>query len=85
MDLCYQSCLFVQLAVHLSVFLTWQKLNIGHNPQSTQPIFFIPAMLIGSTDFYHFIPLVVTLTLAGGLKVSAKQNLLASFSQTLFI
>ena len=37
-----------------------------------------PARLIGTIDFYHFIPLSLTLTLPGGHKVSAKQNLLAS-------
>ena len=40
-------------------------------------------MLIGTVDFYHFIPLSVNLTVAGSHKVSAKQNLLASFSCTL--
>ena len=39
-------------------------------------------MFIGTYGFYHFIPLSVTLTLAGGHKVSTKQNLLASFSYT---
>ena len=41
-------------------------------------------MLIGTTDFYHCIPLSLTLILPGGHKVSAKQNLLASFSPTFF-
>ena len=40
---------------------------------------------IGTIDFYHFIPLSLTLTLAGGRKVSTKQNLLASFSETFFV
>ena len=35
----------------------------------------MPAMLIGTIDFYHFIPLLLTLTLPGGNKVSTKQNL----------
>ena len=47
--------------------------------------FFIPAMSIGNIDFYYFIPLSQTLTMPGGGKVSVKQNLLASFSCTLFI
>ena len=41
-------------------------------------------MFIGTIDLYHFIPLSLTLTLAGGHKVSAKQNIwlhvLAQFS-----
>ena len=41
-------------------------------------------MLIGIIDFYLSIPLSQTLTLSGGHKVIAKQNLLASFSPTLF-
>ena len=40
-------------------------------------------MLIGTS--YHFVPLSLTLTLLGGHKVSAKQNLLALFSHKLFI
>ena len=41
-------------------------------------------LVIGTIDFYHFIPLSVTLTLLGGHKVSAKENLLALFSRSLF-
>ena len=37
-------------------------------------------MLTGITDFYHFTPLVVTLTLAGGDKFRRKGDLVASFS-----
>ena len=40
-------------------------------------------MFIGTIDFYHFIPLLLTLNLAGVHKISWKQNLLASFSRTL--
>ena len=36
-------------------------------------------MLIATIDFYHFIPLSQNLTLPGSHKVSAKQNLMASF------
>ena len=49
------------------------------------PNLFIPAMLIGTIDFNHFILLSLILTLPAGHKVIAKQNLLASFSTTLFI
>ena len=42
-------------------------------------------MFIGTIDFCHFIRLSLTLTLPWGHKVSAKQNLLASFSRILFI
>ena len=35
-------------------------------------------MLVGTIDFYHFIPLSLTLTLAGVDKVSVKQNLTTS-------
>ena len=41
-------------------------------------------MLKGILDFYHFIPLSVSLALAGCHKVRTMQNLLASFSRTLF-
>ena len=39
----------------------------------------------GTIDFYHFILLSLTLTLAGGHKISAKQNLLASVSHILLL
>ena len=38
--------------------------------------FFVGAMLVGTIDFYHFLLLSLSLTLPGGLKVNAKQNLL---------
>ena len=41
-------------------------------------------MLIGTIDFYHFVPLLVALNLAWGHKVSRKQNLLVTFSDTPF-
>ena len=47
--------------------------------------FFIPAMLIGTIELCRFIQLSLTLTLPGSHKVIAKQNLLPSFSRTLFI
>ena len=47
--------------------------------------FFIPAMLIRIIDFYHFMSLSLALTLPGDHKISAKENLLASFSPALFI
>ena len=42
-----------------------KNFNVGHYMQTFQPIFLIPAMLIGTIDFYHFIPISLTLTLAG--------------------
>ena len=51
--------------------------------QNVQQQFFISAMLIGTIDLYHFIRLSLTLTMPGGHKVSASQNLLAFiFSHT---
>ena len=60
-------------------YLAWPKL---YHAQTFQPDMFIPVMLIviSNIEFYHVILLSVTLTMAGGHKVSAKQNLLASFS-----
>ena len=46
--------------------------------------FVIPGMLIGSVDCYHLYHFSLTLILAGGHKVSAKQNFLASFFHTCF-
>ena len=42
----------------------------------------ISALLIGTLDFYHLIPLSATLNLTGGHKVSTKPNPLLSFSPT---
>ena len=50
--------------------------NVRHYTQTVHPIVFIPAMLIGTIDFYHFRSLSLTLTLSGGHKVSTMQNLL---------
>ena len=46
--------------------------------------FFIPAMLIGTIDFYHFVPFSLTLNLAGDQNVHIKQNLFGSVSCTFF-
>ena len=40
---------------------------------------FIPAVILGITDFCHFMLLSLTLTFARGHEVSVKQNLLAFF------
>ena len=64
--------------------LRGKTFNIGHYTQTFQLKFFIPAMLIDSIDFYNLIPLSMTLTVPGGHKVSAKQDLFASFSPTIF-
>ena len=75
MDLCNESCLSGQLTI-----LRGKNFNIGHHTQTFQ---------IGRTDgtivFYHLLPLSLTLILVRGHEVSAKQNLLAPFSLTLFI
>ena len=62
----------------------WQNLTLDITRTPFIQIFVMLAMLIGTTDFYHLIPFSVTSTLAEGHEVSVKQNLLASFSSTLF-
>ena len=65
------------------VFVLLDKtFDVGYNMQTSQPIYFKPAKLLDTTDFYHFKQLSLTLTMPGGLKVSANQNLLFSFSCT---
>ena len=83
MGLCSESCLSGWLA-GLSV-LYGKNCDIGHYMKTVQPNLFIVSMLIGTIDFCHLIPLLLTWTLPGGHKISTKQNLLASFSHTLFI
>ena len=46
-------------------FLYNKHLNVGYYSQTFQQIIFIPAMHIGTIDFYHFLPLSLTLTLSG--------------------
>ena len=48
--------------------------------QFSQLIFFIPVILIGTVDLYHFIPHSLMLTLPGGHKVSTEQSILCLFS-----
>ena len=79
-DLCKGLC-----SASWSPVLRGKQLNVRHYTQTVQPNSFLPSMLIGMIDFYHFIPLSLILTLPGDHKVSAKQNLLASLSRTLFI
>ena len=59
-----------------------KNFNVGHNRQTVQPNVYRPAMLICTIDFYYSIPLSLSLT--RGHKVSAKQNIVASFSHTLY-
>ena len=47
--------------------------NIGHYMQFFQPNIFILAMFVDTIDFYHLVLYSVTLILAGGLKIYAKQ------------
>ena len=75
----------VHPAGRLAVLRGKKTVNAGHYTQTVEPNFFIPAMLSSTIDLYHFLPLVMTLTWPGGHKVSAKQNLLASFSPALSI
>ena len=76
--------MFVQLAGWSAISCS-KTFSTGHYTQTVQPNCVIPAMLIGTTDFYHFIPLSLTLTLPGDYKISAKQSLLASFFHTFCI
>ena len=59
--------------------LRGENVDVGHYiyTQIFQPNFFTPAMLIGTIDFYHFILLCRTLTLAGG---QGRPSSLVSFS-----
>ena len=40
---------------------------------------YIPVMLVSTTDFYHFMPVSVTLKVTVGHKVSGQQNLFTLF------
>ena len=86
----YYCCIFdlwVSCGFMLWVILVWLLLGkiviTGYYAQAFQLNYFMPAVLMGTIDLYHLTPLSLTLTLAGDHKVSAKQNMLASFSHTL--
>ena len=83
MDVCIEWCLSSCLA-GWPIILCDRNFIVGHYSQTFQPNLFILCVLLGSIDFYHFIPHSLTLTMAWSHKVSAKQNLLASFPPTLF-
>ena len=62
MDLCNESCLSIWSASRPG-FLRGKYFYAGHYTEAFQPIFSIPA-IIGTIDFYHFVPLSMALTLA---------------------
>ena len=72
-DLCNESCSSGQPASCPAV-LHDKYLNVGHQMQTVQLNFVIPAMLIGTIDFYHCILLSLTLTLSGVHRVTAKKK-----------
>ena len=85
MDLCDQFCLSSQMVGHCpSIHQSFvaKPWNVGYYTQTIQPNSIIPAMLIDSIDFYHFIPLSETIPWLGGHKIKIAKFVL--FSCTLF-
>ena len=59
-----------------------KSFNVGHYTQNFEPSFLIPAMLIFTIDFFHFIPL--SLTLAGQPAILHDKNFnVGHYTQTL--
>ena len=58
MDLCNVFCLSIRLAVCPSV-LCGKYFYLEHYMQTVQQNVFIPALLTGTIDFYHFVLLSV--------------------------
>ena len=88
MDLCNELCLSSWPGSQPSCVVQTLKLDIMCKLFNQFFFFFffiLPTLLISTIGFYHFVPLSLTLTLPGGHKVISKQNLLDSFSPTLFI
>ena len=56
---------FSNSAILLLVAWYWTLLRIKNYLHTFQPKFFIPAMLTGTINFYHFLPLSVTLICLG--------------------
>ena len=64
MDGCNESC---SSGSDWSAILGGKNIHAGHFTQTVlNQIIFIPALLIGVINFYHFIPLSVTFALPGG-------------------
>ena len=82
--LCNLSSMSVWLAVRMSV-LCGKDFNMDLSMQTCQSNSLMPAMLIGTIDLYHFMPLSVTFALAEGHRKAKnrKQNLLNLFCHTL--
>ena len=75
--------MFVYPACWLAV-LHAQNFNTGHYAQTFLPdVSHLACLCIGTINFYHFIPLLVTLNLARGHELNVRQNLLATFFHTL--
>ena len=79
MDLCNEPG-----SSNLPAVFRGKNFNVGQYTQTVQPYLFMPTMLVSTIGLYDFIPLPLNLTFPGGHKVSAKENLLTSFSRTLF-
>ena len=73
MDLSNESCLASWQACVGKYFST------GHCMQTFEEILFIPALLVGTIDFYHFIPLSMSLRRSAQSKTSW-HHFLANFS-----
>ena len=67
-------CLSVHLVSQQPAHLCGRNLSVGHYVQTLQLNLFISAMLLGTVDFSHFIPLSLILILAGGHEVRGKQD-----------
>ena len=48
-----------------SAILHGKNFTVGHSMQTMQPNLLVPAMLIGTIDFYRSVPLLLTLALLG--------------------
>ena len=70
MNICTELC-----SSGWSAILRGKNFSIGHRTQTFQQNFVRLAMHMGTTDFYYFIPLSKTYTLAEGHKISTKTKL----------
>ena len=74
--ICIQSCLFTNMpgqpAIVQLAILGGKNFNFRRYMQNFIPNSFTPTILAGTIDFCHCIPLLLTLTLTGGLEVSTR-------------
>ena len=73
-SICNESCWASRRTI-----LHGKDFTTGHYTQTAEPNVFIPAMLMGTIDFYHLVLLSLTLTLPGVTRPALSKTYLLHF------